>query len=866
MRMATWRVLVVVGAMAAGFGGVVEAGPFLEIPIRWCGVEGAPSMVDPGALGEASTDDVLWRRHERPSDRIYIPDANITFRSAATAAIKNGPQSFPIIRDPSGSGGSLIGSGENTDAVILCRRAWMMGDPLYLDQNGNGVVDAGTDTLLSTGAAIAGVVDIGHGGAPLVAPPADLGFVDADAGGDFDLGERIYRDEDTNGVVGPADTLLVQTSGTVEGSVEAADVGEALAALPANVRYVDLIRRPPGTFNIGYPAVQGITGVSANDVEIPGLGFPVHGIAQPGIGQCGAAMDDVSQYLPPGPDFTLFETQLVGHEFGHGLSLAHGDGIDDDMDGNLDDSDDPAAPIPGASLGTLCDSNNMMSYCWLDEGTSANPSMTFIGVGAPTEGILTAAQDTKMRNHLEGSCDPGGAGGGAAVTIARVDGLGEIVGLLQHLDIAEFAAGIDFEAARTVLSLTTRRPFPEDTTREVDFHFLLDLDGNPDTGGAAPPQDVPTELAGAETIVSVRFDGLEAEDPTLRLYRPQDGDFESVDASRVRVTRETLRAIPDFIGRAPTPIPIAAAAVDRLQGGPGEEEGIPVQELIRITLPFDLLALPSTPFRYEVLSHDVASGLVDGAYSSGMVFEQPVFPSCRTEPAVADPGGSVTVFARGLLPGQAHHLLLGDVEVGQGVSDAAGRAVLTLPIPAGASPGPRLVTVGALAVTADCTVTVRPPGGAAGGGVGRHQVAWTLGGMGFETALPIETGFDAGFRYRRSRFADRWSWEAEVGLVDSATGVDDGLLGRAQAHLVLHTAAATAPVGPFVLAGAGVAHYDGLAGSDTAPLVTLGVGSDFRWTPAIGFRLDFRLVGLDDLFGSGWTTGGHLLWATSFSF
>lgn len=642
-------------------------------------------------------------------------------------------------------------------------------------------------------------------------------------------------------------------------------MGSALVPLPAGIRYVDLIRRPPGTFNIGYPAVQGVTGVSANDVEIPGIGFPVHGIAQPGIGQCGAAMDDPSQYLPPGPDFTLFETQLVGHEFGHGLSLNHGDGIDDDGDGNLDDADDPAAPITGASLGTLCDSNNVMSYCWFDSGTSANPNMGFIGVGAATEGILTAAQDDKIRAHLTSSCDPGGEGGGAAAMIARVDGLGEIAGLLEHLDIAEFAAGIDFAASRTLLSLTTRRPFPEDTARTVDFHFLLDLDGNPATGGAQPPPDVPTDLAGAETIVSVRFAGLEAEGTTLRLYRPQDQAFETVDSSRVRVTRRTLRAIPDFIGRTTAPVPIAVPA--ELRAVPGEEEGIPVQELIEVSLPFDLLALPSTPFRLVVLSHDVATGLVDGAQGPGMVFEQPEFPTCRTEPSVVDPGGTAQVVARGLLPGQPLHLLLGDEEVGQGASDAAGRSELTLVVPAGARPGRRLVTVGALAVTADCTVTVREPGGAPGAGDrGRHQVALTLGGMGFETALPLETGFETGFRYRRARFLDRWSWEAEVGLVDSATGVDEGLLGRAQAQLVLHANPATAAVQPFVLAGAGVAHYDGLAGSDTAPLVTLGVGTDFRWTAAVGFRLDLRLVGFDDLLGSGWTTGGHLLWATSFSF
>jgi hypothetical protein len=67
-----------------------------SVPIRWCvigddandngvpdaGEEGAPAFINPGAVGEADTDNVLWRRHERTSDNTYIPQADVTLRSS----------------------------------------------------------------------------------------------------------------------------------------------------------------------------------------------------------------------------------------------------------------------------------------------------------------------------------------------------------------------------------------------------------------------------------------------------------------------------------------------------------------------------------------------------------------------------------------------------------------------------------------------------------------------------------------------------------------------------------------------------------------------------------------------------------------
>lgn len=114
---------------------IAQAGTgLIQIPIRWCAVQGSPAVMDPGGVGEPDPDNVLWRRHERASDNIWIPGANITFRSSLTAAILN-QANFPIINDPTppanGGPGQLgdildpqVNSQELDLAVAACQTAW----------------------------------------------------------------------------------------------------------------------------------------------------------------------------------------------------------------------------------------------------------------------------------------------------------------------------------------------------------------------------------------------------------------------------------------------------------------------------------------------------------------------------------------------------------------------------------------------------------------------------------------------------------------------------------------------------------------------------------------------------------------------
>jgi len=74
------------------------SGNILHIPMSWCVVQGSPAQATPNINGDTNTDAVIWRRHERPTDNVFTPQADISLRSAINDAW--GSFNFPIIADP----------------------------------------------------------------------------------------------------------------------------------------------------------------------------------------------------------------------------------------------------------------------------------------------------------------------------------------------------------------------------------------------------------------------------------------------------------------------------------------------------------------------------------------------------------------------------------------------------------------------------------------------------------------------------------------------------------------------------------------------------------------------------------------------
>lgn len=105
-----------------------------QLPLMWCVVEGSPTANDPAAVGaldglsDATVSDVLWARHERASERIYIDATGITFRSALDKYRIS--DTFPVIKDPDTSSGNLgdidfANKQEVDDARAACEGAWI---------------------------------------------------------------------------------------------------------------------------------------------------------------------------------------------------------------------------------------------------------------------------------------------------------------------------------------------------------------------------------------------------------------------------------------------------------------------------------------------------------------------------------------------------------------------------------------------------------------------------------------------------------------------------------------------------------------------------------------------------------------------
>lgn len=114
----------------------------LQVPFRWCAIKGSDGANNPMSVGEPTTNDYLWRRHERASDRVLIPGAMITGRSAFTAAQLG--KSFPLIDDPippanggPGALGDILSPVISTNEIQL---AWAACDAAWDALTGPGVL------------------------------------------------------------------------------------------------------------------------------------------------------------------------------------------------------------------------------------------------------------------------------------------------------------------------------------------------------------------------------------------------------------------------------------------------------------------------------------------------------------------------------------------------------------------------------------------------------------------------------------------------------------------------------------------------------------------------------------------------------
>ena len=112
-----------------------------------------------------------------------------------------------------------------------------------------------------------------------------------------------------------------------------------------------------------------------------------------------------------------------------------------------------------------------------------------------------------------------------------------------------------------------------------------------------------------------------------------------------------------------------------------------------------------------------------------------------------------------------------------------------------------------------------------------------MGGLYTQNKLPLNAGFNTGFRYAYRALED-FSFEVESGLTFTNGTETDGLLGHAQLQVRWHPLRSLRPVDPFLLVGAGAAGYNTTGASESSPVIVLGLGAELYWLEGVGFRLD----------------------------
>ncbi len=352
-----------------------------------------------------------------------------------------------------------------------------------------------------------------------------------------------------------------------------------------------------------------------------------------------------------------FDT-VLGHEFGHALTLNHGNGVDDDENGDLDDSDEPDTRLPLRGP-------NLMQY----------------QLGS----IVTSAQANRMRaqalmhipdREVNPVMPP--------LANAAVDGLGDLPAGEDFIDINDFGVAQE-ETGTTTLFSSTAGLLPADISN-LSYFFLADLDNNPNTGGSAADIGIPGSIQGVELAGEVRLDvigGSPLATPTVFVF---EGD------QFVPVTDPSIEAhvLMDNVARYQLDEPFLPTEVS-------------VAQQIQLELSSEFVAPAALNIVFEAIAQNLNTGTVDNAVAP-LTFELPIFPSCDVSPKNAEPGDIVTVTASGFPPDAAVQVLLDSNVVTTAIIDGSGSGSFPLALPRRGIAASRPVTlsVEGTATHSDC--------------------------------------------------------------------------------------------------------------------------------------------------------------------
>ena len=586
----------------------------IEVPVMWCALEGSPSVEDPDGQGGSSTTDILKRRLQDVSDKIYLANkAQLIFRSAVPEGVF-----FEVFGDGVGDDDGKVEAGE-----IGWNQFPVIRDPTRPTDDPKG--------------------------------PGKLGDV---------AGAKEWNDAAQN------------CTAVWEFALEAAGLSGNPGIVAVNIR--DFVESD-GTSS-------GILGMGGTDSSNTGL--------LGGLVMRDEKLGDTGRHI-------------IGHELGHALSLHHGNGINEDGDGDLDEDTEftrklkivcvGVKSIPGNEEGVDDDNDGSIDE---DGPEDTRNLMLNCYISNLLGGFLL--RGTKLTVDESNLGDPNTQVGKIRTYAATpfvgdsiLDAVLELPAAEALVDLSRVGIGVDQRGGVIVFSARASGPLSSavDAGQTVlNYFFLLDLDNDPATGASSTvigdEIGTPTTFQGAEFIFQAQVD-VSGDNPqaTPVVKQFQAGAFvQVVDPSiQARVGETVLEVL--FESESSTglkPIP---------------------QAFVELELDSALVGQIATP-RFTGIAHDPNTGTVDTSDEKTASFVQPTFARCQVSPSSVVLGSVVTVDASGLPPNGTAELFLGSDLVATDPIDGLGDASIRFAIPEDTQTGNRLVTVGAqgTAITADCTL------------------------------------------------------------------------------------------------------------------------------------------------------------------
>lgn len=389
--------------------------------------------------------------------------------------------------------------------------------------------------------------------------------------------------------------------------------------IPTNALW-GIARIPDIRVDVGDQILQGVATVIDNAYFVgnpdPGLPGPLPGVV------------DINQ-------------KWLGHELGHGLSLRH--------------PPQETFPIPNPSI-------NLMD----DQTTSA------------IEIIIDQEDVIRLQANLIPDVRIGVSPGGTA-SITNLpsgstwpDTMSDVPAGEEFVDLDTMALVVDLDQAITHLVASTFGLFPENIA-DVNFYFLVDLDNDPDTGGAPASIGVPGTYQGIEMVGLAQVNvvnGVAQGVPTV--WQFQNGQYIQISDPSIQVSVTTMESIAS---------PSTGNAVP-----------VPDGQIVQLLLSNDVRGPIADEVPLVTVVENTVTGTVDGV--EGDVFMvPPIYPSCQVDPDGVLLGSSATLTATDLPPNSPVNVWLGTQIVTTGTTDATGNASIGFVVPENVGTGTFLVYV-----------------------------------------------------------------------------------------------------------------------------------------------------------------------------